>query len=286
MGVANGLNIAALARRTGVAPATLRKWEERYGVLRPRRTAGGQRRYGELDVARVEWLRARLTDGYRIGEAAALLGSADLAPARTPEELRKAIYGALDRTDADALEQLLEHAFAVHPLAIALGEVAVPLLERIGESWAEGALSVAQEHLFSAAVRTHLERLLADSRGGVRGMAVLACAPGELHDLGLLMLAVSLRADGWNVAYLGADTPLADTLTFAERVSARLVGLSVALDERAAELTAAPLRRGSSRRVEVVVGGRAATRTLARALRGRYVGSNLTQAVTALRTLA
>src|SRR3712207_3874379 len=54
-----GLNIAALARRTGVAPDTLRKWEQRYGVLRPNRTAGGQRRYTEADVARVEWLRAR-----------------------------------------------------------------------------------------------------------------------------------------------------------------------------------------------------------------------------------
>ena len=51
------LNIAAIARRTGVAPDTLRKWESRYGVLRPTRTAGGQRRYDEADVQRVEWLR-------------------------------------------------------------------------------------------------------------------------------------------------------------------------------------------------------------------------------------
>ena len=42
------LNIAALSRRTGVAPDTLRKWEQRYGVLRPVRTAGGQRRYSEV----------------------------------------------------------------------------------------------------------------------------------------------------------------------------------------------------------------------------------------------
>ena len=54
------LNIAALSRRTGIAPDTLRKWELRYGVLRPVRTAGGQRRYSELDVQRVEWLRDRI----------------------------------------------------------------------------------------------------------------------------------------------------------------------------------------------------------------------------------
>ena len=282
----NELNIAAVARRTGVAPATLRKWEERYGVLHPRRTAGGQRRYGELDVARVEWLRARLAEGYRIREAAALLGSAELAPARTLEELREAIYAALERDDADALEQLLEHTFAVHPLATALGDVAVPLLARIGDSWAEGALSVAQEHLFSAAVRTHLERLLADSRGGVHGTAVLACAPGERHELGLLMLALSLRADGWNVAYLGADTPLGDALTFADRVGARMLCLSVALEVLAAELDPPPRRRASANGVELVVGGRAATTTLARRLGGRYVGSELTETVGALRRLA
>ena len=69
----SGLNIAALARKTGVPAHTLRKWEQRYGVLTPARTTGGQRRYTEVDVARVTWLRDRLEDGYRIGQAAALL---------------------------------------------------------------------------------------------------------------------------------------------------------------------------------------------------------------------
>ena len=66
------LNIAALHRRTGVSPDTIRKWEQRYGVLHPDRTAGGQRRYSEEDVARVKWLKARIEEGYRIGEAAAI----------------------------------------------------------------------------------------------------------------------------------------------------------------------------------------------------------------------
>ena len=74
-----GLNIAALARRTGIAPDTLRKWEQRYQILQPDRTSGGQRRYSERDVARVEWLRERLDEGYRIGEAATLLGTVGLS---------------------------------------------------------------------------------------------------------------------------------------------------------------------------------------------------------------
>ena len=71
------MNIQAVAQKTGIPAATLRKWEQRYGVLNPERTAGAHRRYSERDVLRVEWLKARLAEGYRIGEAARLLGDAD-----------------------------------------------------------------------------------------------------------------------------------------------------------------------------------------------------------------
>src|SRR5829696_4987789 len=238
--MSSALNIAALARRTGVQPDTLRKWEHRYGVIRPERTQGGQRRYSALDVARVEWLQARLAEGYRIGEAAALLGSDDLPSApQTPEELRAALLQAVKETDVPTVERLVEHALSVNAPATAVDEVLSPLLEQVGEGWAAGELSVGQEHLVSGIVRAHLERRLTDARGGVRGVAVLACAPGERHELGLLMLAVSLRADGWQVAYLGADAPLADVLQFADSVSARVVCLSIALAERLEELAGA-----------------------------------------------
>ena len=107
------LNIAALSRRTGVAPDTLRKWEQRYGVLEPTRTAGGQRRYTERDLRRVEWLRDRLGEGWRIGEAArmlqeteapALSDAAELCEALTVAEIAgepRHVYGALDQALAE-----------------------------------------------------------------------------------------------------------------------------------------------------------------------------------------
>ena len=78
----SALNIAALARRTGVAPDTLREWEQRYGVLRPVRTPGGRRRYSDTDVAHVESLEQRLSERCRSGEAAALLGGTTTAEPR------------------------------------------------------------------------------------------------------------------------------------------------------------------------------------------------------------
>jgi methanogenic corrinoid protein MtbC1 len=286
MNIGAGLNIAALSRRTGVAPDTLRKWEQRYGILRPTRTPGGQRRYGESDVARVEWLRARLREGYRIGEAAILLGSADAEVARTAPELREALIDAVSRADEAALGRLLDQTFVVGPLEEAFADVVCPVLQRVGAAWADGACSVAQEHLVSAAVRARLDRLLADARGSVRGTAVLACPPGERHDLGLLMLAVLLRADGWHVVYLGADTPTEDALALAETISARALCFSATRAEPVDALRAGLDSRGRRRGTTVVVGGAAVTQEVARSLGARFGEGDLRRAIPGLRRLA
>ena len=280
----SGLNIAALARRTGVQPDTLRKWEQRYGVLRPRRTPGGQRRYDDADLARVEWLKSRLDEGYRIGEAAALLGQTSVA-GRTTAELREAIVAGVDTLDVAAVDQLLEQSFVVFPLERALAEVVVPVLRHVGELWSTGRFSVAQEHLLSAAVRTRLERLLAEPRAPVRGEAVLACAPGERHDLGLLMLAIVLRADGWRVTYLGADTPVGDALRLAEQTAARALCISVTMDGPAEEL-ARSLHGRKPSATKLVVGGQAMTRARAGKVGGRYVPGEAPSAVPRMATLA
>ena len=107
------LNIAALSRRTGVAPDTLRKWEQRYGVLRPVRTAGGQRRYSEVDVQRVEWLRDRIRDGWRIGEAARVIDEATSVALDEPRDLRDTLIAAIEENDPRTVSATLDQAFAV-----------------------------------------------------------------------------------------------------------------------------------------------------------------------------
>src|SRR3954470_21243735 len=279
-----GLNIAALARKTGVPAHTLRKWEQRYGVLSPARTRGGQRRYTDVDVARVTWLRERLKDGYRIGHAAALLTAATAPPATTPAEIRTGLLRAIGRTELEAVERLLDQAFALHPLEIAAEEIVAPVLIEVGASWERGETSVAQEHLVSAAVRGRIVRLLADRRPGVRGRAVLACPAGERHELGLLILAVLLAADGWGVAYLGAETPADEALALATALEADVICFSVTLAEHVPAVRAA-LAGERARRPEVVLGGRAVDRELARGVRARYAGDTARRALPALARL-
>ena len=89
-----------------------------------------------------------------------------------------------------------------------LRDVVVPYLHELGERWERGEASIAQEHFASSFLRG---RLLGLARGWGRGLgraAVLACAPGEQHDLGLIAFGLALRARGWRIVYLGADTPL------------------------------------------------------------------------------
>jgi len=253
-----GLNIAAVAQRTGIGADTLRKWERRYGVLVPNRTNGGQRRYDERDVARVEWLRDRLSEGFRISEAAALLTDDATTPTASTSGLRDAIVEAVKDPDARHLTSLVEQAFTLHDVETVVEEIVAPALRAVGDRWREGDAGIGEEHLLTEVVRSHLRGLLADRRHPVRGTAVLACAPGERHELGLLALAALLQADGWLAVYLGADVPVVSSAAIANRMGAGALCLSASTPELLADvqgwLNDASLPDG----MRVVVGGAAA----------------------------
>jgi len=231
------VNIEAVARRTGVRAATLRKWEQRYQILRPERTPGSHRRYSERDVLRVEWLKARLAEGYRIGEAAALLGAPEELPGNDPAALRAALADASMDGARPGFGALLDECFALYAPGRAIDEVVTPTLRAIGERWEGAELSVADEHRASALVRRKLHALLEpQSSGGAK--ALLACAPGERHEIGLLCAGLVLQANGWDIVYLGPDTPTAQALELAAELGCELVALSATMDEHAARADA------------------------------------------------
>ena len=211
------LRIGELSRRTGVKPDLLRAWERRYGLLTPERTSGGFRLYPEAAVARVEAMRSHLSEGLSAAEAARLAraepdGPATASIARLLEELRS----ALDGYEEPQAQAVLDRMLASFTLETVLGDGVIPYLHELGERWQRGEASVAQEHFASSVIRGRLLGLARGWGAGSGALAVLACPPGEEHDLGLLTLGVVLRARGWRVAYLGPDTPM-DTLREAAR---------------------------------------------------------------------
>ena len=197
--------IGELARRTGTTTDLLRAWERRYGLLRPERTAGGFRVYTDADAARVERMRSALDRGLAAAEAARLA----LAEAPEPQ-----LLGALLDLSDERAHSILDEAFGRLSVEAALASVVLPALRAIGDGWSDGTVSVAQEHYAANLIRA---RLLALARGwdhGVGPRALLACAPGDLHDLPLICFGLALRRRGWRILFLGADTPfdvIADT---------------------------------------------------------------------------
>ncbi len=211
------LRIGELARRTGVPTELLRAWERRYGLVAPTRTPAGYRLYSAGDVRRVGRMRELLASGLSAAEAArATLAEREAeheaeTTAVEPALAAASLRAAVERLDDAAAHLAFDRLLADFSLDTVLEGVLLPLLHELGQDWARGEVSVAQEHFASNLVRG---RLLALARGWDRGSgprAVLACPPGERHDLGLLIFGLALREHGWRITFLGADTPL-DTL--------------------------------------------------------------------------
>jgi MerR family transcriptional regulator, light-induced transcriptional regulator len=231
------LRIGELSKRSGVSPDLLRAWERRYGLLRPMRSAGGLRLYTPADVERVRVMRQHLADGLAASEAAALAsrtGVVDEAAlmALRPEAMRDDLADALDRYDEPRAQAILDRLLAVATVDTLLSEVVLPYLRELGERWSRAEASVAQEHFASSVVRG---RLLGLARGwglGLGPRAVLACLPGEQHDLGLIAFGLALRSRGWRIVYLGSDSPIETVEEVSRQLDPSLVVLAAASSER------------------------------------------------------
>ena len=206
------MRIGELSRRTGVTPELLRAWEQRYGLLRPTRSAGGFRLYSSADEARVRRTTGLIAEGLSAAEAARVAATSDLAGESEETSLVAELAGRLQRSlddfDAAEAQATLDRLFAAVSVEFALTEVVIPYLHDLGERWAAGAVTVAQEHFASNLVRARLLALAQDWGSGGASTVVGACLPGEDHDLGLVMLGLLLARRGWQVTFLGADTPL------------------------------------------------------------------------------
>jgi MerR family transcriptional regulator, light-induced transcriptional regulator len=272
-------SVRLTASRTGLTPHTLRAWERRYGAVSPSRSEGGQRLYTDLDVQRLKLLR-RLTER---GHSISRLANASLAdlqqtaqeedlpglkearePAAEPgaEQFRTAALGAVRKLDGGELQTVLERSAATLGVPAFLELVAGPALQRIGQGWSDGTVSIAQEHLASAVFQRMLGWILRvyEAKGSAPRL-IVTTPPRYSHDLGAMLAAGAAAAEGWNVTYLGADLPVAEILATARQVSPNAIALSVVYPKVDAGLIIdlEQLRRGLDQRVTVLLGGAAAT---------------------------
>ncbi len=245
LGPAPHLSVAAVARMLGIAPATLRTWDRRYGIGPSAHAAGQHRRYSPQDVARLELMQGALVRGAGPAEAAryAMTDSA-VAPsvvAVPASAHRRALDGnraraggrmlrlpgasryarglgraarALDFTGARTV--LVEAIGAVGVVA-AWDEVAYPVLAAVAQRWAATGAGVEVEHLLSQSVTAAFSAHVAavPPRSGSRPV-LLAGMPHEQHVLPLVVLGAALADKGVPVRQMGSDLPV-DALVAAVR---------------------------------------------------------------------
>jgi DNA-binding transcriptional MerR regulator/methylmalonyl-CoA mutase cobalamin-binding subunit len=228
--------IKRASEMVGVPVATLRAWQRRYGVVNPGRSVSGYRLYGADDIAVLRRMQALVASGWSPREAAAAAAAAegDLEteltdlPRDEPRRSRSAqragtapldLVAAAAALDPAAITRLLDDHFATGSFEQVVDGWLLPELERLGQAWADGAVSVAGEHLAAAAVQRRLSAAFdaAALDSGRSPLLLTGLPPGCRHELGILAFATAARRQGLAVVYLGPDLPLRDWLTAADR---------------------------------------------------------------------
>jgi len=268
------LRIGELSRRTGVSDHVLRAWERRYGLLQPVRSTGGFRLYSAADESRVRRMQAHLARGLSAAEAARAALDEESEPRAGPytetveprgglADAAAALALALNEMDEPAAQAVLDRLLADFTVETVLREVVLPYLHELGERWERGEVNVAEEHFASNLLGGRLANLARGWGQGHGPLAVLACPPGELHDLPLLAFGIVLHRNGWRVSYLGASTPLEDIARTAADLRPDLVVLAAATPERFEGLDAHVSRL--ARIAPLALAGAGATPTMAQA---------------------
>lgn len=230
------LTTAEVARRLRVSAATVKRWADE-GVLAAIRTEGRHRRFVRSSVEALASARA-----HGAKWATRWIGRLT-RPRGSTGEVESALL----------LERAAAHGW--FEAADRLGSV----LEALGRSWEEGALSVADEHVASARLSRALARLSDLLPVAPDAPTVLLATPeGEAHTLGLSLAELTLREAGWNVLWCGGQVPLRDlgAMIGSRRIDA--VALSASVHAARAELVAvaealAPACRAA--RVTLALGG-------------------------------
>ena len=211
------LTVAAVARRIGVAPATLRTWDRRYGLGPSLHEAGSHRRYSPADLAKLTLMRRLISTGVSPADAAeqakAHKGAVKIEKLVDNFEHREELVDALHRAatilDKSFIETVLRKDIAEHGVIASWTEVIVPLLVIVGDEWERTGAGIEVEHMLSELLKNIMGEGVPEIKKPKNAQPVLLAAVGEeVHCLALHALAAALAERGIESFFLGARTPL------------------------------------------------------------------------------
>ncbi len=274
------LTIGELAKRTGISTHTLRMWEKRYEAPRSTRLPSGHRRYRPEEVKRLQVVIKALKLGFRAGKVVGgtqeelnrLLGLEAKGTPRVPSSIpidENVILNQwidwIAEYDEENFESEMHREWGQRgPLEFVI-LLAAPLVQRIGQEWQDGNLSVAHEHFASGILNNFLASRWRQQNNRKDGpTVVLTTLSGESHLLGLQMCATVLSVTDWKIVSLGLDVPEEEIVATVERCESPLLCVSVSGWYGASQ--AKPilwrLRKQLGKHTDIVVGGGGAPRNL------------------------
>lgn len=192
-----------LSRMTGVPAHTIRKWQERYHILRPRQTQNGYWHYSNEDYFVLKSIQQRLGNAQRLREIMAL-GRDNLLRDKvgdfSPEHL--AFLSRLRDGDFASIEDSFERR-RTRSTSSWINRVIRPAVVLVGKAWESQQVSVAEEHAFSRWLTAYLTRKAPVSEEAVRNGWLITTFPEDPHELSALMYSVILKSRGVPAQFYG-----------------------------------------------------------------------------------
>ena len=265
---AQTFRMKSVACTTGLSAHVIRKWEERYHLLHPHREPNGYRLFTEDDVQLLLYLKSQLDNGESIGQLAqageddlrvsmnqAPLDLSDIPPLYW-NEVEETIRSARLQ-DMPVITVMIEAWICRLGLEKALAIIIFPLLRMIGELWHQGKLSLRGEQSVSRLVRQCLINVLREVPAPAEPSALIACVPGDFHEIGPLTAAVFLQGIGWHSTYFGPNASFEMVKLALRRKRAQLIilGCSIEPDEETLRSWLKDITQHLQPSCQIIVGG-------------------------------
>ncbi len=237
--------IKRIAELTGVSPITLRAWEGRYGVILPDRTDGGTRVYTDEHLEDLKWVIKQKNDNHlSIGQAMQALEAkrqhikkAQISKEDYPRFI-DGLFLLLKHHQLDEATSYVEELKELIETDILFHHIFIPILTRIGETWAKGDLSVAEEHYMSHFIQQQISHYFYHYEvKSKRATAIAVCPVDEMHQIGLLLFSIFLKQHGIDVLFIGEVTPLKDIRALIEANDINLAAFSLTTTNELSALT-------------------------------------------------
>ncbi|MFM1819275.1 MAG: hypothetical protein RIS61_873 [Actinomycetota bacterium] len=226
------LSVATVARRIGVAPATLRTWDRRYGIGPSNHDSGQNRLYSLTDVARLELMRNLVVQGLSPAKAAAMAVEKELEPASlrvevdrnlqvaenvlpdnvrqlaSPENIVRGLVRAANMLDQESCRKIISDQLEQKGVLWSWDRILVPALQNVGQKWEQTGQGIEVEHLLVEEIESQLRFISTSIDEAVNARPILlACTAHELHTLPIHAIAAGLAENDIVCRILGARLP-------------------------------------------------------------------------------